>query len=197
VLMLPLALGCPVGSARDSARAARPPDSGGDAGATDAGPPIDAGPQPIPGARATAATDGGPALADRDGGPTDAGDEQSPELDLSTPDASVPDWARLTFNAAVPLEDFRARLVGSDGQLVASHAEAWVADGGTHVELRPAPRWPSRGCCRLVIDGQAEKLPTGAGSRFLPFEVDFAIATDPEHPQPVRPAKRHHRHRRR
>ena len=139
--------------------------------------------------------DAGLPQADPDGGP-DGGEAQSPELDLSTPDASIPDWARLTFTAAVPLEDFRARLLGSDGQLVANHAEAWVADGGTTVLFLPAPLWPAHGCCRLVVDGQTEKLPTGAGSRFLPFEVDFAVAADPEHPQPPRPKKRHHRHRR-
>jgi hypothetical protein len=144
--------------------------------------------------------DGGPQITcDVDAGRCDAGEQSSAELgllDLTTPDASIPDWARVTFTATVPLDDFRARLLGSDGQLVANHAETWIADGGTQVRFLPAPLWPSRGCCRLVIDGQSDKLPSGGASRFLPFEVDFAIAPDPERPPPMRPIKRHHRHRR-
>ncbi len=195
VLMLALGLGCRRPSTPQASTL--PAADAGAAGAVDAGQPsIDSGPRPIPGARATALTDGGLPLGERDGGAPDAGDEQSSELDLATPDASVPDWARLTFMATVPLDDFRARVLGSDGQLVANHAEAWVTDGGTQVRFLPAPLWPSHGCCRLMVDGQTEKLPAGGGSHFLPFEVDFAVAADPEHPRPVRAAKRHHRHRR-
>jgi hypothetical protein len=189
--MVLLELGCP---------APRPPKP--TPAATSAGPPapVDAGPRPIPGARLTAVVDGGIQITcNLDAGRCDAGEQSSSELgllDLTESDASIPDWARLTFTAAVPLEDFRARLLGSDGQLVANHAETWVADGGTQVRFLPAPLWPSRGCCRLVVDGQTDKLPTGEGSRFLPFEVDFGITPDPERPQPARPAKRHHHHRR-
>jgi hypothetical protein len=155
----------------------------------------------IPGARLTAVTDGGlaPSLlttSDSDGGFSDGGQPSGSELDLSTPDASIPDWARLTFTAAVQLEDFRARLLGADGQLVPNHSEIWVADGGTHVEFLPADHWPTRGCCRLVVDGQVEKLPTGEQSRFLPFEVAFAVTPDPDRPLPKRAVKRRHRRHR-
>ena len=198
-------------------KSARAPLASLDAGQTDAGlpvlqpNPVDAGPKPIPGARLTAVTDGGSphefdtsdggswhALDASDGARLgdDAGNSSQAELDLSTPDASVPDWAALTCTAGVPLVDFRTRLLGSEGQLVANHAQIWVVDGGTQVQLLPAPLWPSHGCCRLVVDGQTDKLPTGGGSRFLPFEVDFGVAADPERALPARPARRH-RHRRR
>jgi hypothetical protein len=171
-------------------------DAGTMDAAMDAGPPADAGPPPILSARLTAVVDGGPPAAEIDGGADDAGAQRTSSIDLSMPDASVPDWAILTFTATTPLDDFRARLLGSDGQLVANHAETWIADGGTQVQLAPAPRWPARGCCRFVVDGQSERLPIGAGSRFLPFEVDFSVAADPDRPQPARTARRHRRHRR-
>jgi hypothetical protein len=171
-----------------------------DAGPVDAGPPQDAGPQPIPGAKLIARTDGGSAaIIEEDGGLRDVSALQAGELDLSQPDAAIPDWARLTFTAAVQLQDFRARLVGADGQLVPNHSEIWVADGGTRVEflpgMEPGSHWPARGCCRLVVDGQVEKLPTGDGSRFQPFEADFTVTPDPDRPVVKRAVK--HRHRRR
>lgn len=166
-------------------------------GRSDAGHATDAGPVPIPGARLTASVDGGVSVAALDGGPNDAGERVS-AIDLSAPGGSIQDWAVLTFTADVPLDDFRARLLGSDGQLAANHAETWIADGGTQVRFFPAPLWPSR-CCRFVVDGQTDKLPSGVGSRFMPFEVDFSVAADPNRPPPARAAKaakRHRRHRR-
>jgi hypothetical protein len=170
----------------------------------DAGPPPDAGPQPIPGARlfvgaAAGGETGVGAAAGADGGLADAGPTAAGQIDLSVPDASVPDSATLAFTAAVALEDFRARLLTDDDRLVPNHAESWVSDAGTTVALQPTPYWPSRGCCRFVVDGQVEKLPTGSNGRWLPFEVDFSVVPDPGRVRPadpVRPGKRHHRRRR-
>ena len=163
----------------------------------DAGEASDAGPRPIPGARLTAEGDGGaPPVAELDGGWDDAGEGGPATADLSTPDASIDDRTILTFTANVPLDDFRTRLLGSDGQLVANHAETWVADGGTRVKLFPAPLWPARGCCRFVVDGESGKLPAAGGLSYLPFEAEFGVLPDPARPAPPPHRARHRRRRR-
>jgi hypothetical protein len=183
-----------------------------DAGPLDAGPPPDAGPLVIPGARLRVWLDGG--AVDAGPLPTDAGlDGGFPDADVPAPlaepasdpgilygpDASIPDTTTLVFEADAPLEDARFRLLTDDDRLVPNHADIWVADGGTRVALAPAPYWPPRGCCRFVVDGESERLPTGGGARYQTFEAHIGITADPNRLEAAIAAKQrqHRRHRRR
>ena len=206
-----------------------------DAGPVDAGPPPDAGPQPIPGARLTAWVDGGLALAldagaildaaptqsaarspTSDAGVTTADDAGSTDagpivaavvatgptkLDLTLPDASVPDTTAIVFEADVPLDDARFRLLTDDDRFVPNHADIAIgagADGGTKVVLTPTTYWPPQGCCRFVVDGDAEHLPTGTAGRYLRFETHFGVLADANRLQAAIVAKqRSHRKRHR
>ncbi len=180
----------------------------------DAGP-VDAGPQPIPGVHLLALVDAGleppaPQPLPDDGGapnPSDGGQaggvaEVTPALparglDLALPDASVPDVAAIEFTASAPLEDARFRLLTEDDRLVPNHAEVAIADGGTRVVLTPTPYWPVRGCCRFVVDGDTERLPTGGEVRYLGFETSFGVAADPARLKAAEAAKqrqRQHQH---
>jgi hypothetical protein len=189
-----------------------PPPPPLDAGPIDAGPPPDAGPRSIPSAHLTAVIDAGPAPSPSvvatdagpvalDGGHQDGGAVMSApdqQLDLTVPDASVPDSVAILFQADAPLEDARFRLLTEDDRLVPNHADISVTDGGTRVVLTPTPYWPPRACCRFVVDGEAEHFPTGGGNRYLTFEADFSVAADPARLEAAIAAKqRQHRHRRR
>jgi len=183
------------------------PQAGRDAGPADAGVPVqDAGPRPIPGAHLSVARDAGgtaaPNAQDGDAGDVDdAGPvpEHSPLSGPAGPEAPVPDSASLSFIADVPLDDFRARVLGTDGRLIPNRSETWAADGGTLVNFTPSPLWPSRGCCRLVVDGETGKLPAAGATAYLPFEVDFTVAPSPERAQAEQIRQQQHRrhHRRR
>jgi hypothetical protein len=141
-----------------------------------------------------------------DGGPGDGGGDAGSAplpprgLDLTLPDASIPDSATVEFTAEAPLEDARFRLLTDDDRLVPNHADISISDGGTRVVLTPATYWPPTGCCRLVVDGETDHFPTGGGVRYLTFEARFGVTADPARLQAAVAAKqkahrKHHRGR--
>jgi hypothetical protein len=143
--------------------------------------PIDAGPQPLPGARLWTVTDAG------DGGEADLRD---------APDASVPVQAVLRFVTTAALNDVRIRILTNDDRLVDNDATINVDDGGMDATLRPLGSWPVRGCCTFRIDGEVAPQPSDGALTYLPFEVAFSVAPDPNaKPSTHGTSRRHHRHR--
>jgi hypothetical protein len=145
-------------------------------------PPVDAGPALLPGLKLTARSDGG-------------------TVDLLAPDASVPPGALLVLEAGVALDDFRVRLLDDDDRLIEGQTRLRSGDGLTQVEIQPRSALPATRCCRLVLDGQLEPLPSAAHRFYRPWQASLTIEPSPDALRkrggaPVRRHKHHVRRRR-
>jgi hypothetical protein len=146
-------------------------------------PPVDAGPQALPGIKLAAVWDGG-------------------TVDLLAPDASVPPGSLLLLETAVALDDFRVRLLDDDDHLIEGQSRLRTRDGITQVEIQPHASLPASRCCRLVLDGQVAPLPSANHRAYLPWQTSLSVQPDLNAPKrgagtgPTRHHKNHRRHRR-